>query len=81
VTGRVKIVTSRGFGFIETRIQIDFFFHYTQWDGNWKDLLLRYVNGEKIYVEFENNRESKSGPQALRVREIPEEGLREREAI
>lgn len=66
--GKVKKVNSRGFGFIETELEIDFFFHYTQFHGDWKQLLQKYVNGEVIQVEFDNNPDSTDGPQAVNVR-------------
>jgi len=76
MTGQVKVVTSRGYGFIETREHIDFFFHFTQWSGgNWKQLLQRYILGEMIHVTFEPDKESKNGPKALNVKEIPSNSI------
>lgn len=66
--GRVKSANSRGFGFIETLEQIDFFLHYTQFQGDWKELLTHCVSGRMVIVEFDNNPDSTRGPQALNVK-------------
>lgn len=65
--GRIKNVVSAGYGFIETRKHIDFFFHHSQFKGNWKDLLKKFVCGEVIVVEFENDPAAPEGPRALNV--------------
>jgi cold shock CspA family protein len=67
--GKVKTANSRGFGFIETSLDVDFFFHYSELRGiTWKQLLTKFVNGEEILVEFDSNPVAKNGPQALNVR-------------
>jgi ''Cold-shock'' DNA-binding domain. len=65
--GRIKNVNSRGFGFIETEQQIDFFFHFSQFKGNWKTLLQKHVSGKIIVVKFDNDDNSDDGPRALNV--------------
>lgn len=65
--GRIKGANSQGYGFIETKERIDFFFHHTQFLGDWKQLLKRYVSGELIIVQFENDDAAPSGPRALKV--------------
>lgn len=66
--GKVKNVNSQGYGFIETERQIDFFFHHSQFQGSWKQLLKRYVSDEPIQVEFENDNAAPDGPRAVNVR-------------
>lgn len=66
--GRVKNVNSKGFGFIETDKQIDFFFHFTQYKDDWKKLLKMFVCGDEILVEFDNDPDAPEGPRALNVR-------------
>lgn len=65
--GRVKCCNSRGYGFIETDQKIDFYFHSTQFKGDWKDLLKRFVCNEIIIVEFDNDKNAPEGPRALNV--------------
>ena len=66
--GRVKHCNSKGYGFIETDQMIDFYFHHTEYKGDWKVLLRKYVAEEVINVEFENDTNAPSGPRALNVR-------------
>lgn len=66
--GRIKSVNSHGYGFIETDRKIDFYFHHTQYKGDWKILLKRYVCDEILIVEFDNNVDASEGPQAINVR-------------
>lgn len=66
--GRLKNANSRGFGFIETEKKIDFFFHHSQYKGEWKDLLQKHVSGYVIVLEFENDLEANDGPRAINVR-------------
>lgn len=68
MTGRVKRCNSKGYGFIETDDDIDFYFHYTQYKGDWKILLKKYVSDEVITVEFDNDPEAPSGPRAKNIR-------------
>lgn len=65
--GRVKHCNSRGFGFIETKKQIDFYFHQSVYNGNWKELLRRFVADEIIIVEFNNDPSATEGPKAMNV--------------
>lgn len=67
MTGTIKKMTSRGFGFIETASEIDYFFHYTDYDGDWKALLGKFAKGVLIYVTFEIDQENHQGPRATRV--------------
>lgn len=64
--GRIKSLTSRGFGFIEVG-DIDFFVHYKDYNGNWKQLLARYVANEIITVSFEVDTQNTQGPKAKEV--------------
>lgn len=66
--GRIKNVNSRGYGFIETDRMVDFYFHHTQFDGNWKMLLSRYINGEVTNVVFDSDVTATDGPRALNVK-------------
>lgn len=70
MTGKIKNVNSAGYGFIETPDKIDFFFHFTEYQGDWKQLLKMKVSNEKMLVEFENDPEAPQGPRALRVKLI-----------
>lgn len=71
--GVIKVVNSRGFGFI-TCEEIDYFVHYTDYRGDWKLLVQRYVSdrniGRKVEVEFDFDESSKQGPKAINVTEI-----------
>lgn len=73
-TGRIKTANSRGFGFIETDLGIDFFFHFTSFHGDWKQLLSRIVNQETLHVEFESDSNSHTGPRAINIRIISQDG-------
>lgn len=66
--GRVKYCNSRGFGFIETKKQIDFYFHQSVYEGNWKELLRLFVADEIIIVEFHNDPSATEGPKAMNVK-------------
>lgn len=69
MTGRVSKANSKGFGFIEAENGIDFFFHRSDFDGNWKRLTKDYVDGKVITVEFENDSDPRhEGPKAKNVR-------------
>jgi hypothetical protein len=80
--GRIKTANSRGFGFIESTENIDFYFHHTEFktrDGkaaNWKEMLVRYVRKDIICVEFENDPTAKEAPRALNVYELWHSQLR-----
>ena len=65
--GKVKTVKSRGFGFIETALGIDFFFHQSQYKGDFKVLLNKIAMGEHPEVNFEQDMNSDNGPRALNV--------------
>ena len=70
--GKIKMIASRGFGFIETKDKIDFFFHHSAFDGDWKKLVAQYVNNKNsgISVEFDTDETATSGPRAINVRVI-----------
>ena len=70
--GKIKTCNSKGFGFIETDKNIDFYFHHTEFKGDWKILLKRYVSDETITVEFDNDPMGPSGPRAKNVRMVPD---------
>lgn len=67
MTGKVKSVKSRGFGFIETPLGIDFFFHSTEYKGDFKQLLNQVAMGIRPEVTFEQDMKSNQGPRALGV--------------
>jgi len=69
--GRVKKLTSNGFGFIECD-KIDFFFHHTDYNGDWKALLSKYVRKEPLYVKFDVDMDCDQGPKAINVSLVPE---------
>ena len=64
--GKVKKLTSNGFGFIESE-HIDFFFHHTDYQGDWKALLSKYVRKEPIHVKFDIDVTCDTGPKAINV--------------
>ena len=73
MNGKIKAVTSKGYGFIQGEKHIDFFFHRTAYDGDWKRLLSKYINlkeGESINVEFINDTTATEGPRAIGVKII-----------
>lgn len=66
--GRLKRANSKGYGFIETDKKIDFFFHASEFDGNWLELLSYYVQGKTVAMKFDvDPTTSKQGPRALKV--------------
>lgn len=65
--GRIRVVNSAGYGFIETPKKIDFFFHHTSYRGDWKALLSRFVKDEILIVDFEIDMTAVDGPRALNV--------------
>jgi len=67
--GRIKYANSKGFGFIETEKQIDFYFHHTQFKGDWKAMLGKFVKGEQIIVKFDLDMSAEE-PRALDVNVI-----------
>lgn len=70
--GKVKFANSRGFGFIETSINIDFYFHHTQYENgdsdSWKKLLSMYIKGQNILVDFYVDDTALNGPRAINVK-------------
>lgn len=72
MTGKIKVLKSTGYGFIETADEIDYFFHYKAFDGNWKELTSKYLTAkdrnEKLTVEFEPDKTATSGPAAKAVK-------------
>jgi cold shock CspA family protein len=65
--GKVKMVTSKGWGFIESN-EIDFFFHHSNVTGDFKVLLKDHVSNPPVTVEFDNDPNAPSGPKAINVR-------------
>jgi len=68
--GQIKSVKSRGFGWIATQIGVDFFFHQSEYKGDFKTLLKDYALGKKPKVIFEMDESSDRGPRALNVTEV-----------
>lgn len=68
--GKIKIVNSRGFGFIETPGGIDYFFHYSQFRGDWRKLVMSWVKNNLIPVTFENDETATDGLRAINVKLI-----------
>ena len=67
--GVIRNVRGDGFyGFIKTN-KGDYFFHKSEFDGHWADLLEDIDAGEEIEVEFEPTRTDK-GLRAVGVRRI-----------
>ena len=71
--GKIKAVNSKGYGFIETKLGIDYFFHHTSFlngeeKGDWKGLLALFVSGNPVEVTFDNDPMPPQGPRALNVR-------------
>ena len=65
-TGTIKkVVSERGFGFITTEDQKDYFFHRNSLDSSLD--FDRLVGGEKVEFEIE---QSPKGPRASRVQSI-----------
>lgn len=67
--GTIKIVKSKGFGFIETKEDIDFFFHHSEYQGDFKELVKMYVcqGDKKLSVTFDNDMTAPTGPRAVKV--------------
>lgn len=66
--GKLKHANSKGYGFIETAAKIDYYFHHTAYQGDWKVLLKHFVSDEAVILEFDNDSEAPSGPRAKNVR-------------
>lgn len=70
--GKIKTVNSKGFGFITTANDIDFFFHYSAFnDGKgWKKLVASFVNNPDIRpeVEFDVDKTATEAPRAINVK-------------
>ena len=70
--GKIKVIKSTGYGFIETADEIDYFFHYKTFDGNWKQLTSQYIEAkerdQKLNVEFEPDKTATNGPAAKFVK-------------
>ena len=65
--GQVKSINNdKMFGFIRYGT-VDYFFHVSAFQGDWKRLVAAVTNGEKIDVEFQEEY-SKKGPRATEVR-------------
>jgi len=70
MTGYLKSIKSAGYGFIETKSGIDFYFHMSNFKGNWKKLVAEFVNSpsdRKIEVNFESDKTSTEAPRAINV--------------
>jgi cold shock CspA family protein len=65
--GTIYSVNSKGYGFIHTSLNIDFFFHHSAYKSNWKDLLKRFINKEPLECFFDNDPSAPDGPRALNV--------------
>lgn len=73
-SGKIKVVNSRGFGFITDDNEIDFFFHWSAYNGGkeWKKLVATFVNnpGRELKVEFDIDETATQAPRAINVRLI-----------
>lgn len=63
--GKITHVNSNGFGFIRTKNNIDFFLHHSNFKGDWKKLILKFVNNEEIIVLFDSDPAATDGPRAI----------------
>lgn len=74
MTGRVKTVNPRGFGFIIDGRDIDFYFHFTEFNQDWKVLLAHFVAGRVVIVNFEVDITATNSPRAkcVSVKEVVE---------
>lgn len=72
ITGKIKSVKSKGFGFIETPMGIDFFFHQSNFTGDFKDLLKVFALGDKPKVQFDQDESSDKGPRAVNISIVKE---------
>lgn len=79
--GRIKVVNSQGYGFITDIRKIDYFFHVTQFKGNWKSLLARYVSDvvTPIDVEFDVDITAEKAPRAINVSLIDNDKYKSKE--
>lgn len=70
MTGKIiRIVPDKGFGFIKSDLnQVDYFFHKSEFDGHWMDLVDDFDNKE-IRVRFDEAMTNK-GPRAEKVRRL-----------
>jgi cold shock CspA family protein len=61
--GEIKMVTDKGYGFIKGEKGKEYFFHRSDFDGDWEQLR---AETEKIFVEFIVETSNK-GPRAAKV--------------
>lgn len=71
MTGEIKNVQEKGYGFILAENHKEYFFHYTAYSGNWDELKADVRLGKKVYVEFEeDNSQPRKGPRAMNVERL-----------
>lgn len=61
-----SLVPDKGFGFIKGESGQDYFFHKSEFNGHFEDLVMDYSNNIKIQVTFEPLKTPK-GPRATEV--------------
>ncbi len=70
MTGEVKSVKDKGYGFIKSEDFKEYFFHHSGFRGDWEQLFRDAQVGEKIYVEFEVDNSNPKGPRATNVERL-----------
>lgn len=70
--GKVKTMNSKGFGFITSSDGVDWFFHHSDYVGNWRELMQKYMlakeDKKSLELEFDFDRSSGKGPRAINVK-------------
>lgn len=66
--GRIKIIKGSGYGFITTPDETDYFFHQSQYKGDWEELKMlsppNTTQGPEVQFKII---EHKRGPRAMKV--------------
>ncbi|HET9253875.1 MAG TPA: cold shock domain-containing protein [Pseudonocardiaceae bacterium] len=65
MTGHIKSIHAKGFGFIRGQDHVEYFFHASEFTGDWRELT------PEMPVTFEVS-ESRKGPRATNVRRVGE---------
>ena len=80
--GKIKTINSKGFGFITGEGDIDYFFHYKDYNqGNgWKQLVQKFLvakhNNQQVEVTFMADLNGSDGPCARSIEVISDDSIR-----
>ncbi len=73
MNGKIRAVNMKGYGFIKYTDGKEYFFHRSEFDGHWNDLVDDFESHKEIQVEFDVDTDSertKKGPRARNVKRL-----------